>query len=402
MPIFALSDLVGRSRRISATHSNHLWRFFGLQESKCHLSLERSQPDILGSLVRFSACFYSLPNVYVQLNYQTNILFIVSSNVFFFTLVIIISLFFPPEIYVATFYISIIGIYFTASLALVVLFAPKFFNLWKAHHGDDDDDDSDSFAIRDHGQLGKTVLRGVTNIHQAARMTGTRDSGSGDNPGFSTYARSPADLQTTPSIQPGLTDRSLTIPANTLLGTDQLSSPGIMPASNERNRLDQVLGVATPISITSYSQQRYSGSSIDDWVNRVIPKLDKRGEIVSPIDNDLGLRELRGTFIDSSEIMAFRQLQVERSSENIASSSSMVLSNQDSANLTAQYSNHDDESMCSEIKQEEEVVVAPGNGTHRMVNIAILSFLYSMVDSYTPNSLLLTFGFTINSWKLTW
>ncbi|KAG0033380.1 hypothetical protein BGZ81_008590 [Podila clonocystis] len=282
-------------------------------------------------------------------------------NVFFFTLVIIISQFFPSEIYMATFYISIIGIYFNASLALIVLFAPKFYNLWKAHHAhDDDDDDGGSFAIRGHGRLGQPVLRGVTDIHQATRMAGTRGGGFGDNPAVGAFARSPANLPTTPSTRPISSSRSLTIPASALLENGQPSAQEIaVPTANERSQLDQVLGSATPISITDYSQRRYSGSSADDWVKRVIPKLDERREIASPTDNNLGVRDLRGTFIDSSEIMAVRQLQGEGSSENIASSSSTVLPNQDSANLAAQYSCHKEASMYPDIQQEKEVVIAP-------------------------------------------
>ncbi|KAF9546684.1 hypothetical protein EC957_009444 [Mortierella hygrophila] len=52
-------------------------------------------------------------------------------NVFFFTIIIVVSQFFPVEIYLATFYISIVGILFVAFLALAVLFAPKFRNIWK-------------------------------------------------------------------------------------------------------------------------------------------------------------------------------------------------------------------------------------------------------------------------------
>ncbi|KAG0273101.1 hypothetical protein BGZ95_011104 [Linnemannia exigua] len=53
-------------------------------------------------------------------------------NVFFFTIIIIISQFFPLEIYLATFYISVIGTYLVTVLALTVLFLPKFWNIWKS------------------------------------------------------------------------------------------------------------------------------------------------------------------------------------------------------------------------------------------------------------------------------
>ncbi|KAF9294506.1 hypothetical protein BGZ88_003764 [Linnemannia elongata] len=53
-------------------------------------------------------------------------------NVFFFTIIIVISQFFPVEIYLATFYILIVGTFFVAFLALTVLFVPKFWNIWKS------------------------------------------------------------------------------------------------------------------------------------------------------------------------------------------------------------------------------------------------------------------------------
>lgn len=306
----------------------------------------------------------------------------------------------------ATFYISIIGIYFTASLALVVLFAPKFYNLWRVRHGDDDDDEG-SFAIHGHGKFGQPALRGVTDIHQAARVAGIRSGGLGGDLGSGTFSRSPADLQTTPSTRPASADRSLIIPTTALLETNQLSAQEIaMPAANERSQLDQVLGVATPISTTDYSQRRYSGNSADDWVSRVIPKLDERGEVVSPTTNNLGVRDLKGTFIDSSEITAIRQLQLqgEGLSENIASSSSTVLPKKDSGNLSEQYSCHNEVSIYPDTQQEEEVVVAPGHGAQRVVNnvICCRSCPVSLTYIYTLNSHFPTFFLTITSWKLTW
>ncbi|KFH73850.1 hypothetical protein MVEG_01064 [Podila verticillata NRRL 6337] len=75
------------------------------------------------------------------------------------------------------------------------------YSLWKASHGDDDDDDDDgSFVIRGHGWLGQPVLRGVTDIHQAARVAGI-NGGIGDNLGFGTFARSPDNLQATRCLQ---------------------------------------------------------------------------------------------------------------------------------------------------------------------------------------------------------
>lgn len=49
----------------------------------------------------------------------------------FFTVIIVVSQFFPLEMFLATFYISLVGTYFVSLLALVVLFLPKFWNIWK-------------------------------------------------------------------------------------------------------------------------------------------------------------------------------------------------------------------------------------------------------------------------------
>ncbi|KAG0025742.1 hypothetical protein BGZ81_006939 [Podila clonocystis] len=55
-------------------------------------------------------------------------------NVLFFTIIVAIAQAFPPEIYLATFYITIIGTYFIAMLALIVLFTPKFWHVYKSRH----------------------------------------------------------------------------------------------------------------------------------------------------------------------------------------------------------------------------------------------------------------------------
>ncbi|KAF9958840.1 hypothetical protein BGZ72_010822 [Mortierella alpina] len=54
-------------------------------------------------------------------------------NIFFFALLIVISLFFPDDLYMASFYIEIWGTFFTNLLALSVLFYPKFWKIWKGY-----------------------------------------------------------------------------------------------------------------------------------------------------------------------------------------------------------------------------------------------------------------------------
>ncbi|KAG0329537.1 hypothetical protein BGZ99_001539 [Dissophora globulifera] len=56
---------------------------------------------------------------------------VVLYNVFFLTVIMIISCFFPTELYLATFYISIICPLVIAYLSLFVLFLPKFWKIWR-------------------------------------------------------------------------------------------------------------------------------------------------------------------------------------------------------------------------------------------------------------------------------
>ncbi|ORZ27121.1 periplasmic binding protein-like I [Lobosporangium transversale] len=55
-------------------------------------------------------------------------------NAFFFLIMIVASHFFPIEFYPATFYLTYIGIYSIALLSLLILFAPKFWEIWKSQH----------------------------------------------------------------------------------------------------------------------------------------------------------------------------------------------------------------------------------------------------------------------------
>ncbi|KAF9939480.1 hypothetical protein BGZ67_009411 [Mortierella alpina] len=62
-------------------------------------------------------------------------------NIFFFAILVIASQFFPYDIYLATYYITLIGTYVVATLALLILFVPKFRSIYKSRrkswgHGD--------------------------------------------------------------------------------------------------------------------------------------------------------------------------------------------------------------------------------------------------------------------------
>ncbi|KAG0377492.1 hypothetical protein BGX24_005990 [Mortierella sp. AD032] len=102
-------------------------------------------------------------------------------NVFFFTIIIVISLFFPIEIYLATFYISIVGIFFVALLALTVLFLPKFWSIWKNFRKP---------WVKDSHP---------SNQNQQRLSAGIGRLGSGSGGGVGTLGRMPGDFRTATS-----------------------------------------------------------------------------------------------------------------------------------------------------------------------------------------------------------
>ncbi|KAF9289444.1 hypothetical protein BGZ68_009354 [Mortierella alpina] len=67
-------------------------------------------------------------------------------NIFFFAILVIASQFFPYDIYLATYYITLVGTYVVATLALLILFVPKFRSICKSRqkswgHGDRQNED---------------------------------------------------------------------------------------------------------------------------------------------------------------------------------------------------------------------------------------------------------------------
>ncbi|KAF9427607.1 hypothetical protein BGZ94_004579 [Podila epigama] len=261
-------------------------------------------------------------------------------NKFFFILIIVISQFFPMEIFTATFYISIIGIFFTAALALVVLFGPKFWNLWKAKYGrDTEDDDGSTFGMRNSrgrsGGLGKSTHRDnhflqrttppISMRHGGSNVFGRAGGITASSP--SAFTRTPVDLQSFPT-QPiqGRRLSTLSTPSINVIpaNDDPLREPSENVKENEqRDQENQTLDDAKPSSsISALAQRRRSThSGADDWLQRVIPKLEERGDIQSPIDNPK-FQDLRGTFIDSSDILALQNLQETAEASGASSSES--------------------------------------------------------------------------------
>lgn len=66
-------------------------------------------------------------------------------NIFFFGLLIVIFQFFSDDLYIATFYMTVAGTFFTATLALLCLFLPKFWGLLKSYQERDENDTTHSW-----------------------------------------------------------------------------------------------------------------------------------------------------------------------------------------------------------------------------------------------------------------
>ncbi|KAG0326636.1 hypothetical protein BG000_001292 [Podila horticola] len=97
-------------------------------------------------------------------------------NVLFFSAIIAIAQAFPPEIYLATFYITLAGTYFITMLALIVLFAPKFWHVYKSR---------------------RKCTRGCYGNHTQSRIGTIEGEGGGGGGGIDTTAilsRLPEDL----------------------------------------------------------------------------------------------------------------------------------------------------------------------------------------------------------------
>ncbi|KAF9904094.1 hypothetical protein EC991_003069 [Linnemannia zychae] len=140
-------------------------------------------------------------------------------NVFFFTIIIIISQFFPLEIYLATFYISIVGTFFVALLALTVLFLPKFWNIWKSFR-----------------------KPWVEDLHPSNRTQqrlpgGIGRPGGGGGGGVGTLGRMPDDFRTGPSFTRrqagagvGVGDSNFVQPVSGPITAESVLAPVIDPA----------------------------------------------------------------------------------------------------------------------------------------------------------------------------
>lgn len=112
------------------------WCVLGHQDKKCCISLERGATDFDRALVRICLTIVRLRGWKPAYSKLTDCFFCSDffSNVFFFAIIIIVSQAFPLDLYLATFYIAIVGTLFIAALSLIVLFSPKFWGIWKSMH----------------------------------------------------------------------------------------------------------------------------------------------------------------------------------------------------------------------------------------------------------------------------
>jgi hypothetical protein len=140
--------------------------------------------------------------------------------VLFFTIIIVISQFFPLEMYPATFYVSLVGTYFVSLLALAVLFLPKFWNIWKNLHKPWADD-----------------LHPSNRSQQ--RLSGGIGRPGGGGGGAGVLGRMPDDFRTAPTLVSRQAGAATTTAAAARMGM----SMGVGIGDDDNNHLGQHLEV---------------------------------------------------------------------------------------------------------------------------------------------------------------
>ncbi|KAG0091951.1 hypothetical protein BGZ92_011214, partial [Podila epicladia] len=183
-------------------------------------------------------------------------------NVLFFTIIIAIAQAFPPEIYIATFYITIIGTYFIAMLALIVLFLPKFWRVFKSRRK--------YYANQSQDQVGA--------------MGGGGKGRSEDGRGGMDTAEGLARLKGDPGGSQGATT-TLTIPDLEVPGTDDgaeaqrgvlnpITAEGVSSpiGSNSHAALQRILSTDSAGSRISHrSAQRMKANPLGAWTKVKVP-----------------------------------------------------------------------------------------------------------------------------------
>ncbi|KAK3846161.1 MAG: hypothetical protein J3R72DRAFT_516456 [Linnemannia gamsii] len=206
-------------------------------------------------------------------------------NVFFFTIIIVISLFFPIEIYLATFYISIVGIFFVALLALTVLFLPKFWSIWKNFrkpwakdsHPSNQNQQRLSAGI---GRLGSGGGGGGGGVGTLGRMPGdfrTATSNVRRQAGAGAGATAAAAATTAAGVGMGVDDSSFVQPMVDPITAESVLAPVTHPVtsiggggSNEKPAKHKRTFSVASLTLGAQSTQ-LDGNPLGAWMNSRVP-----------------------------------------------------------------------------------------------------------------------------------
>ncbi|KAG0077041.1 hypothetical protein BGZ90_007819 [Linnemannia elongata] len=217
-------------------------------------------------------------------------------NIFFFGLLIVIFQFFSDDLYIATFYMTVAGTFFTATLALLCLFLPKFWGLLKSYQERDENDTTHSWrgggpTPERQPRLGSTGylladspvggggscggnIGGLGGLGGSGGAGGIYASARSSLLSANTLGRMPNDLDFTgfPTATSTLTNSQLSKPKPPSLGAKVATTTSLehgMRTAHSRRRSD-ALSVASPGNLGGHS-----GHPIDLWMSAQLPSRKK-------------------------------------------------------------------------------------------------------------------------------
>ncbi|KAG9326519.1 hypothetical protein KVV02_007668 [Mortierella alpina] len=258
-------------------------------------------------------------------------------NIFFFALLIVISLFFPDDLYTASFYIEICGTFFTNLLALSVLFYPKFWKIWKAyqrrrHHNPLDEHWQPSHHHRSHHKLRRPgdMTTGISsgNLMGINTATATAFGNMPDTIAPDAIATN-GNVGGMPSKRSG---HAASTGARAIAVTDSSSSTARDVTLNGKQR-ERPRPLKRGLSVNSSLGDRPPSVNLADWwMNTSVPihriassTLSAHGG-VGGTDNRLDEQILRGTFMNERDFQeTLRRRSVERERDNGGEGSSGTL-----------------------------------------------------------------------------
>ncbi|CAO3573178.1 unnamed protein product [Mortierella alpina] len=252
-------------------------------------------------------------------------------NIFFFALLIVISLFFPDDLYTASFYIEICGTFFTNLLALSVLFCPKFCKIWQAHQRRRLQNPLDGHWQPSHHHRSHHKLR---------RPGESGDSTTGTPPGnlmevnITAFGNIPATIVpdaiatrgTMVEMPSNRTGHAASTGTRAIAVIDSSSSTArevILKGKQRERPLKHGLS-----SNSSLGDRPPSVNVVDWWINTSVPIHRIASSTLSAHAVDIRLDEqvLRGTFMNERDFQAtLRRRSVERELDNGGEGSSQTL-----------------------------------------------------------------------------